>query len=157
MKNVMYKGQQDSMQLMRFEHYPIKTEEKFIVVDNLENGELRIYEHINGSLNVQQLLSGYGKIDNCVLVAKIIINELWKEKGIFIHKIFCEHGYEELLIGPMIIQVLRFCQFYDGYQAVGISDREYETWFPYAKEPLTWFMKENRVYECQISTLNEMP
>ncbi|MEH2941311.1 hypothetical protein VSQ32_00165 [Lachnospiraceae bacterium KK002] len=139
--------QLNNMQLMRIKSHPVKvkTEEKFIIVDDLENGELRLYEQIGASLNALQLLTGYGEPDNAVLVAKIIINELWKEKGIFIHRIFCEYGYK-YLAEPMVYQVLDFAEFYNDYQAVGISDREYETWFPYAKEVLGDFQKSNRIY-----------
>lgn len=139
----------DSMQLMRIEEHPIEIDENLIVIDNLEAGTLRLYEHTNGSLNVQQLFIGYGNIKGAVLVGEIIINALWKEEGVFIHKIFCEYGYEKL-VNPMINQILYFTNFYDCYNSVGISDKEYENSFPYAKETLSKFHKINRVYEYSI-------
>lgn len=139
----------DSMQLMRIEEHPIEIDEKLIVIDNLEAGTLRLYEYTNGSLNIQQLFSGNGNIKGAVLVAEIIINALWKDEGIFIHKILCNYGYEKL-VNPMINQILHFCDFYDCYNSVGISDREFEKWFPYAKETLSKFLKINRVYEYSI-------
>lgn len=145
MLEVIGKFQTNSMQLMRIEQYPFQTEESFIVMDNLENGELSIYEHIKGPLNIQQLLTGFGTPDNVALVAKITINELWKEKGIFIHRIFCEYGYK-YLAEPMVYQVLDFAEFYNDYQAVGISDREYHSWLPCAGKALDNFKRENRVY-----------
>lgn len=140
----------DSMQLIRISEHPIQTEKDLIVVDNLESGELRIYDHSGGSLNIQQLFSGYGNVQNAVLVAKIIINDLWKDDGLFIHKIFCEYGYENLA-EPMLNQVLHFAHFYDSYRAVGISDREYNNWHPHAGSVLADFQKINRVYQCWIN------
>lgn len=137
--------QTNNMQLMRIEKHPFQIEEMFVVVDNLESGELRIYEHISGSLNVQHLLSGYREIENCVLVAKAIINDWWNDKEIFIHNVFCEYGCE-FLIEPILCQIINFLEFYDLYSIIRISDVEYERLFPYAKEPLTGFKKENRVY-----------
>lgn len=143
---MLEKMQTNSMQLIRIHKHPIQmTEENLVVVDDLENGELRIYEHTCGSLNVLQLLTGYGEIENCVLVAKTIINDWWNDKEIFIHKVFCEYGYE-FLIEPIICQIINFLEFYDFYSVIRISDKEYERLFPYAKEPLAGFKKENRVY-----------
>ncbi len=68
----------------------IQIKEKIIVVNALENGEIRVYELIGGSLNIQQLTTGFDVPDNVSLVSKIIVNELWKEKGLFIHKILCK-------------------------------------------------------------------
>lgn len=56
-------------------------QKKFIVVNALENGKIRIYEHIGGSLNIQQLLTGFEVPKNVLLVSKIIANELWKARG----------------------------------------------------------------------------
>ncbi len=123
----------------------IQIKEKIIVVNALENGEIRVYELIGGSLNIQQLTTGFDVPDNVSLVSKIIVNELWKEKGLFIHKILCKNGYENLA-ETMIYQVLDFAEFHNQYQTVGISDREYERWFPYAKNALKNFNRENRTY-----------
>lgn len=139
----------DSMQLMRIEEHPIEIDENLIVIDNLEAGTLRFYEYTNGSLNIQQLFLDNRKIKGAVLVAEIIINSLWRDEGIFIHKISCEYGYGKL-VNPMIDQILHFAVFYDCYNSVGISDREYEKCFPYAKETLSKFHKINRVYEYSI-------
>lgn len=68
-----------------------------------------------------------------------------RREGIFIHKILCENGYEKLA-ESMIYQVLDFAEFHNQYQAVGISDREYERWLPYAKNALKNFYRENRTY-----------
>lgn len=113
------------MQAMRIAEYPIKIEENLIVYDNLEVGTLRIYEQMDGPINVLQLFTRYNSIKNAVLIAEITINSNWKNEGVFIHRIFCEHGYENLA-NPMIEHVLHFSDFYDFYNAIGISDIEYE-------------------------------
>lgn len=139
----------DPMQSMRISEYPINIKENLIVFDNLETGSLRIYEQMDGPVIVQQLFTRYNSIRNAVLIAEVIINSNWKSEGVFIHKISCEHGYENL-INPMIEHILHFADFYDFYNAIGISDREYEKWVPYAKETLSNFQKINRTYEYSL-------
>lgn len=136
----------DPMQSMRIAKHPIQIKENLIVFDNLESGTLRIYEQMDGPVNVQQLFTRYQSIRNAVLVAEIIINSNWKNDGVFIHKVFCEDGYKTL-IEPMIFQVLHFSNFYSCYESVGISDREYEKCLPNAKKALADFQKINNVYE----------
>ncbi len=142
----------DAMQLKRIVEHPIQIKESFIINDNLESGTLRVYEPTGGSLNIQQLYTGYDNVKGAVLVAESIINDIFneeKEKGIFVHKIICEYGYE-YLAQHMIEQVLHFARFYKGHSLVRISDREYEKWFSYSQKTFAGFEKINRVYECQL-------
>lgn len=139
----------DPMQSMRISECPINIKENLIVFDNLEAGTLRIYEQMDGPVNVQQLFTRYNSVKNAVLIAEIVINSNWRNEGVFIHKISCEHGYENL-VNPMIEHILNFADFYDCYNTIGISDREYEKWFPIAKETLSKFQKINRTYEYSL-------
>ncbi len=139
----------DPMQSMRISEYPIKIEENLIVYDNLEAGTLRIYEQMDGPVNVQQLFTRYNSVKNALLIAELVINSNWKSEGVFIHRIFCENGYE-YLVNPMVEHILHFADFYDCYNTIGISDNEYEKWFPIAKETLSKFQKNNRTYEYSL-------
>jgi len=144
----------NNMQFMRIQEHPIQTSENLIVIDNLEGGRIRLYEHTKGPLNIQQLVYGNEKgCQNAVLVAEIIINATWQIDNVFIHKIFCEHGYESLIL-PMIDQVLHFAYFYGGFESVVISDREYEKWFPYAKDVLVDFKKIHCAYEYSLGRID---
>lgn len=116
----------DPMQSMRISEYPINIKENLIVFDNLEASTLRIYEPMDGPVIVQQLFTRYNSIKNAVLLTEIVINSNWKNEGVFIHKIFCEHGYE-YLVNPMVEHILHFADFYDCYNTIGISDIEYES------------------------------
>lgn len=141
----------NNMQFMRIQEHPLQIDDNMIVIDNLEGGRLRLYEHTDGPLNIQPLI--YGNEESCknaVMVAEIIINDAWQKDNVFVHKFFCEHGYESL-IPPMIDQVLHFALFYGTYESVIISDMEFEKWFPYAKEALANFKKVNRVYEYVLN------
>ena len=139
----------DTMQYMRIQDHPLQVTDSLIIIDNLEAGTLRLYEHTEGPLYIQQLIYGNCTYKNVALVAEVIINSNWKDEGVFIHRISCEDGYE-YLIEPMIYQVLRFADFYDNYQSVAILEREYDQWYPHAKEALADFQKVNRVYEKQL-------
>lgn len=139
----------DPMQSIRISEYPIKIEENLIVYDNLEAGTLRIYEPLDGPVIVQQLFTRYNSIRNAVLVAEIVINSNWKSEGVFIHRIFCEHGYE-YLVNPMVEHILHFADFYDYFNAIGISDTEFKKWLPFAKDTLSKFQKINRTYEYSL-------
>lgn len=142
----------DPMQLKRISEHPISISdnlENLIVYDDLEHGALRIYEQIGGPVTVQQLESQFTTINNAVLLAEVVINSNWKDEGVFIHKILCEYGHENL-VEPMINQVLHFANYYSQYDSVAITDREYEKWFPHAKDALKDFQKINRVYECYL-------
>ena len=89
-------------------------------------------------------------ITNAVLIAEIVINENWKgEEGVFIHKINCEPGYEEL-VSFLVERVMNFGYFYSQFESVGISELQYEKWLPHAKDTLANFQKVNRVYECYL-------
>lgn len=137
----------DPMQLMRISEHPIGINDNLIVYDDLEHRALRIYEHISpGPVTVQQLASETMSIKNAVPIAQIIVSSLWKDEGVFIHKITCEYGHENL-VEPMIKQVFHYANFYSQFEVIGITDREYDTWFPYAKESLKDFQRVNRVYE----------
>ncbi len=140
----------DTMQYMRIQEHPIQIEEPLIVIDNLEAGTLKLYEHTGEkALQIQQLIYRNCNDKNVTLVAEAVINSHWKDEGVFIHKISCEDGYE-YLAEPMIYQILHFADFYEIYQSVGILDREYEHWYSHAKGALTDFKKVNRVYEYQL-------
>lgn len=140
----------DTMQCIRIQEHPIQIEEPLIIIDNLESGRIRLYEYTGEkSLHIQQLIYGNCNNKNVVLVAEAVINSHWKDEGVFIHKISCEDGYE-YLIEPIISQILHFSFFYETYQSVGMLDREYEHWYPHAKEALADFQKVNRVYEYQL-------
>lgn len=139
----------DPMQLMRISEHSIDINDNLIIYDDLEHGTLRIYEQTgNGPVTVQQLASESMNIKNAVPIAQIIISSLWKDEGVFIHKVLCEFGYENL-VEPMINQVLNYATFYNQFEVIGILDREYERWFSYAPI-LKGFQKNNRVYEYWI-------
>lgn len=143
------------MQQMRLAEHTIDINDNLIVYDNLENGTLRIYEQIGGPVSVQQLVTRYMTIKNAVLLAEIVINSNWKDEGVFIWKISCEYGHENL-VQPMINQVLHFANYYySQYNSVAITDREYEKWIPHAKDALKDFQKINRVYECYLDRHRE--
>lgn len=140
----------NTMQFMRIQEHPIQIKDDLIVVDNLEGGRLRLYEHTEGPVNIQQLICGNeSDCHNAVLIAEIIINTTWQEKDVFIHKVFYEYGHEQL-ITPMINQVMHFAYFYGGYESVMISDMEFEKCLPHAKKALADFNKVNRVYEYRL-------
>lgn len=136
----------DPMQLMRISEHPIDISDNLIVYDDLEHGRLTIYEQLEGPVTVQQLESQFATINNVVPLAEVIIGANWKEEGVFIHKISCEYGHENL-IEHMINQVILYADFYNHFNVVGISDREYGKWFSHAKDTLANFKKNNRVYE----------
>lgn len=94
----------DSMQLMRISEHPINiidSLENVIVFDDLEHGRLSIYEQIGGPVTVQQLVSQFTTINNAVLLAEVVINSNWKDEGVFIWKISCEYGHENLVESMM--------------------------------------------------------
>ena len=138
------------MQQKRFKEHPIETEEVLLVFDNLEAGTLRLYEPLDGPVNILQIPTYCTQIKNAVLMAEAVINSNWREEGVYIHKVSCEYGHESL-IQPMIDQILHFAGYYNCYQSVGISELEYNKCLPYAKESLAGFEKINRVYVCQIN------
>lgn len=142
----------DSMQLMRISEHPISINDNFenlIIYDDLEHGRLSIYEQIGGPVTVQQLESQFTTINNAVLLAEVIINPIWKESELFIWKVSCEYGHENL-IEPMVNQVLHFASYYSKYDTVAITDREFEKWLPYAKDTFANFQKINRTYEYYL-------
>lgn len=142
----------DSMQLMRISKHPIDINDSFenlIVYDDLEHGRLSIYEQIGGPVTVQQFESQFTVINNAALLAEVVINSNWKEDSVFIHQISCNYWYENL-VEPMINQVLHFAGYYSQFESVAITDREFEKWFPYAKDVLSNFQKVNQVYECYL-------
>lgn len=140
----------NNMQFMRIQEHPIQIKDSLIVIDNLEGGRIRLYEQTGGPVNIQQLICGNEeRCKNAMLVAEIIINDSWQGENVFIHKISCEYGYEQL-ITPMIDQVLHFAYFYGGYESVMISDTEFEKWMPHAKDVLIDFQRVNRVYEYRL-------
>ena len=88
-------------------------------------------------------------IKNAVLLAEVVINSNWKDEGVFIWKVSCEYGHENL-VEPMINQVLHFAGYYSQFESVAITNREFEKWFPYAKNTFVNFKKINRVYEYYL-------
>ena len=142
----------DSMQLMRISEHPICISDSFenlIIYDNLEHGRLSIYEQIGGPVTVQQLESQFTTINNAALLAEITINSNWKEDGVFIWKVSCEYGHENL-VEPMINQVLHFAGYYSQFESVAITNGEFEKWFSCAKSTFVNFKKINRVYEYYL-------
>ena len=135
----------DPMQLMRISKHPIDIGDNLIIYDDLENRALRIYEQIGGPVTIQQLATQYTIVNNVVPLVEVVINSIWKEDEVFIHKISFNYGYENL-VEPVINQVLHFADFYSQYESVAISDREYERLIPYAKDALANFQKMNRTY-----------
>lgn len=133
------------MQLMRISKHPIDISDNLIIYDDLEHGTLRIYEQIGGPVTIQQLAAQFTTVNNVVPIAEIVVNSIWKEEEVFIHKISFNYGYENL-VEPIINQVLHFAGFYSQYESVAISDREYERLIPYAKGVLKDFQKINRTY-----------
>lgn len=140
----------DSMQEMRIKEHPFQSDETLVVFDNLEVGSLKLYEPLNGSVMIQEILANQKIVGNAVLIAEAVINSSWKDNGVYIHKIFYEYGHENL-VHPMLEQIIHFAGFYDCYQSVGISELEYEKCLPYAKDALANLKKENRVYEYLIN------
>lgn len=138
----------DTMQYMRIKEHPLHVSDSLVIIDNLEAGTLRLYEHTDGPLYIQQLIYGNCDYKNVTQVAEAVINSNWKDEGVYIHRIFCEDGYEHL-VQPMIYQILLFADFYN-YQSIAMLDREYKHWYPHAKEALADFRKINRVYEYQL-------
>ena len=142
----------DSMQLMRISEHPICISDSFenlIIYDNLEHGRLSIYEQIGGPVTVQQFESQFTTINNAALLAEITINSNWKEDGVFIWKVSCEYGHENL-VEPMINQVLHFAGYYSQFESVAITNGEFEKWLSYAKSTFVKFKKINRVYEYYL-------
>ena len=131
-------------QSQRIAEHPFETDENLIVIDNLEEGKLRLFEYISGPLNIQQLLWN-DEYKNAVLIAEAIINRDWKEKGVFIHKVSFNYGYD-YLITPMIHQILHFSEFYYIRKPVKISKVEYEKCFLLAKEAFSDFQCGNNHY-----------
>ena len=135
----------DPMQLMRISKHPIDIGDNLIIYDDLEHGTLRIYEQIGGPVTIQPLAAQFTTVNNVVPLVEVVINSIWKEEEVFIHKISFNYGYENL-VEPVINQVLHFAGFYSQYEAVAISDKEYERLIPYAKDALANFQKINRTY-----------
>lgn len=137
----------DPMQLMRITEHPIDINDNLLVYDDLEHGTLRIYEQIcDGPITVQQFSSQFSEIRNAVQLAEVTVNSIWKKEELFIWKISCDYGHENL-IEAIVNQVLHFANFYDQYESVAISDTEYERLFPHAEDVLKYFQKINRKYE----------
>lgn len=121
-----------------------------LIIDDLENGVLRIYETIDYRLPVRMsdFRKNYNTPENTRLVADAVISSGSREEGVFIYKVSCIQGYETM-IEPLIYQILHFADFY-GHESVEILDREYDRWFHFAKDALAGFKRIGRVYECRI-------
>ena len=138
----------DPMQLKRISEHPIVISdnlENLIVYDDLEHGTLRIYEQIGGPVTIQQLESQFTTINNAVLLAEVVINSIWRETELFVWKVSCEYGHENL-IESLLNHVLCFASYYNQYESIAISDREYEKTVSYAPDALKNFQKINRTY-----------
>jgi hypothetical protein len=137
------------MQLMRIERYPIKIDDNLIAVDNLEEGTLNLYEYVNGILNIQQLFAEENKCKNVISVAQITINDTEEKGEIYIEKITCCYGYENLAYS-MIYQVINFGKFYESCKSIMISENERDKWFLYAGGILADFHKKDKKFVYQI-------
>lgn len=136
----------DPMQLMRISQHPIDINDNLIIYDDLEHGALRIYEQIGGPVTIQQLDSQFTTINNVVLLAEVVVNSIWRETELFVWKVSCEYGHENL-IESLLNHVLRFASYYSQqYESIAISDREYEKIVSYAPDTLKNFQKINRTY-----------
>lgn len=137
------------MHRKRMEKHRVDVAGDMFIIDDLENGVLRIYETIDHRLPVcmSDFTENYGMSENTRLVADAVINVGSREEGVFIYKVSCIQGYETM-IEPIIYQILHFADFYR-YESVEILDREYDRWFHFAKEALAGFKRIGRVYECR--------
>lgn len=142
------------MQLKRIQDHPFRifptdTAGSFIANDDLESGNIRVYEKLEGISTIQQLIANIDKPANAVLVAEAAIGALWQQEVVFIHKINCEHGYENL-VRPIIGHIVHFASFYKCYHSVRISAHEREKWFIYAGGILADFHEKGNAYIYQI-------
>jgi hypothetical protein len=141
----------DSMQTMRIVKHPFRADGNLIVVDDLEYGNLKIYEQTGEiALQIQQLFSEIDFWPGAALIAKMAISCPNRKDRINIDYIFCEYGHEELA-SAIIYQVIAFAEFYDGIRAVTISESEREKWFFYAGGILADFSKnQDGCYEYHV-------
>lgn len=143
------------MQTMRIAKHPFLSDASqdytnLIVVDELESGILKIYEHTGeAALQIQQLFTELDCWPGAAMVAKTVIRQPERKDSVIIESIFCEYGYKELA-ASMIYQVLNFAEFYDCIRAVTISGSEREKWFLYAGGILADFMDRDDCYEYRI-------
>ena len=68
------------MQSMRIVKYPLKIDGSLIIVDNLEEGALKLYEYEGGILYIQQLFADENNCKGVTPVAQITIYDS-EEKG----------------------------------------------------------------------------
>ena len=137
------------MQSMRIVKYPLKIDGSLIIVDNLEEGALKLYEYEGGILNIQQLFADENNCKGVTPVAQITIYDSEEKGMVCIEKVTCCHGYEHLAYA-MIYQVVKFGKFYESCKSVVISESEREKWFLYAGGILTAFHKRGNRYVYQI-------
>lgn len=134
----------DPMQLLRLKQHPIQIEEDLVVIDNLEEGILKIFEYVGG-VSIQQLFAGENDYQNPSLLAEITLNDNSQTGNITIEKIFCCYGFERLVY-PMIQQIISFAKFYECIHSVRISKHERENWFIYAGSVLMDFYEKSDGY-----------
>lgn len=141
----------DSMQAVRIAKKPLLADGNLIVLDDLEHGNLKIYEQTGEiALQVQQLFTGINFWPGAALIAKTVISQMERKDRINIDNIFCEYGHEELA-APMIYQVVSFAEFYDNIRTVTISENEREKWFLYAGGVLADFNRnQDGCYEYHV-------
>lgn len=137
------------MQLMRIERNPIKIDDNLIAVDNLEEGTLKLYEYVNGIINIQQLFVNENNCKSVIPVAQIAIYGSEGKGDICIEKVSCCYGYENLAYA-LIYQVVNFGRFYEFCKSIVISESEREKWFLYAGGILADFHKKDNKYVYQI-------
>ena len=137
------------MQSMRLVKYPLKIDGSLIIVDDLEEGALKLYEYEGGILNIQQLFADENNCKGVTPVAQITIYDSEEKGMVCIEKVTCCHGYEHLAYA-MIYQVVKFGMFYQSCKSVVISESEREKWFLYAGGILTDFHKRGNRYVYQI-------
>lgn len=138
------------MQSMRSVKYPLKIDDSLIIVDNLEEGVLKLYEYEGGILNIQQLFADENHCKGVTPVAQITIYDSEEKGMVCIEKVTCCYGYEHLAYA-MIYPVVNFGRFYESCKSVVISESEREKWFLYAGGILADFhIRDNKsVYQIR--------
>lgn len=141
----------DCMQLMRIAKHPIRIQDDLIVVNDLEHGNLKLYECDGGPMDIHLLFSDVDEWKNAALVAKITIDISEQNDYVVIRSIFCEKGFEHLA-AAMIDQVISYAKFYASFKSVRISENKKERWFFYAASVLKDFIKKDEGYcECCLA------
>lgn len=102
----------NGLRLMRIKDSPIKCDENLLVVDRLEQGFLRLYEYMGGTLYIFGDDVEISNCDNVALVAELTVTIENEKKEVKMGKVFNEYGYDYTPL--MIRQLIHFANFY-GY------------------------------------------